>query len=190
MKSSASLKSMQSILVRPTMTLVWGLLFLAILPACCVAQTDLDDRFESDNKATSVRPSVLETKIGSFKKIPYKVTRSEIKQRKPEPIKSDDFGELNRNEWRDAAVLGKVESVYLTPDGKRLILNMGKDQRFCFKVVIDQLDFPKFGGTSAQRIGSLYRGKTVLASGLLYQYQNLPQIAVTLPYQLEVVSGK
>jgi hypothetical protein len=181
---------MKALFVTPLPMVLGLMLTLTSFPARCAAQLDTDDRFDSDNKSTSVHPSVLDRKIVSFKKIPYKITRSEVKKIKPEPIKSDDFGELNRNQWRDAAVLGKVDSVYLTPDGKKLILNLGKDHRFCFKAVIDEPDFPKFGTNSAQRIGAVYRGKTVLVNGLLYQYQNLPQIAVTLPYQLEVVAGK
>lgn len=168
----------------------WAFFFIVILPALGVAQDDLDDRFDSENKATSVRPSVFNGKIGSFQKIPYKITRSQIKRLKTKPIKSDDLSALNQNVSYHAAVLGRVESVYLPPDGKRLILNIGKDHRFCFKVVIDEQDFPKFGRSSARAIGSVYLRKVVLVNGLISQYQNLPQIAVTLPYQLEVVTGK
>ena len=169
---------------------VLALILMGSCSLSCAAQDDFDERFESENQANSVRSPVLVEKIGSFQKVPYKISRSQIKERKIEPIESDDLGELNRKELHDVAVLGKVDSVYITPDGKKLILNMGKDHRFCFKVVIDEQDFRKFGLNSAQRIGAIYRGKTVLVSGLIYQYQNLPQIAVTLPYQLEVVAGK
>jgi hypothetical protein len=149
------------------------------------------DHFESENEATSVREPVLNGKAsGSFKKIPYKITRTEVKQLLETPIDAADYSQLNRQHLHDARVLGKVESIHLVQNGKKLILNFGTDHRFCFKVVIDESNYEKFGYMSPKRIGAVYQNKTVLVSGLLTQHQNLPQVVVTLPYQLEVVSGK
>jgi hypothetical protein len=164
---------------------------LAFTAVAVAQEDDGRDQYESENQATKVREPVL-SKIGSlksFKPIPYRITRSELKELKPAPINADDFSQLNRLQMHDGAVLGKVESIHITQDGKKLILNFGKDHRFCFKVVIDESNYEKFGHKSPQRIGAVYQNKTVLVNGLISQHQNLPQIVVTLPYQLQVVSG-
>lgn len=168
-----------------------GLIVALVYTKSALAQDAPKDHFESENQSTKVREPVLAkiSSLKSFKKIPYKIPKADLKELQPTPISANDFSQLNQKRLHDGAVVGKVESVQLVQDGKKLLLNFGKDPRLCFKAVIDESDYEKFGHKNPQRIGTVYYNKTVLVSGLITQHQNMPQIVVTLPYQLEVVSG-
>lgn len=161
------------------LVLVWSTI------AAVLAQPD-EDRFESENTATSVRPPVLE-ETRPFD-VPFAIKRSELNE--ASVIPADDLPALSRLENHDVTVLGRVESVYIPREESLLILNFGSDHRNCFKAIIDRRNFYKFGTDDPRRIGRMYEKRMIAIDGLLSYHQRLPQIVVTLPHQLKVVSGR
>jgi len=166
-------------------TLLLGCFTWTLLLVPAAAQQD-DDRFESDNQATTVRSPVLD--LPAPFDVPFKIKRSELADLNP--IAAADLSALSRMENKDAMVLGRVESVYIPAGNNLLILNFGSDHRQCFKVVIDRRNFSKFGSDDPRRIGRIYDKKTVAVDGLVSYNQRLPQMVVTLPQQLKIVAGQ
>lgn len=160
-------------------------LLVLLAGGVAIAQQDVD-RFESDNKATSVRPPVLE-QTRPFN-VPFTIKRSELDE--SSIIATDNLSALSRLENHDVMVLGRVESVFIPSEGNLIVLNFGSDHRSCFKAVIDPRNFHKFGTDDPHRIGRMYENRTIALDGLLSYYQRLPQIVVTLPHQLKIVSGR
>ncbi len=163
---------------------LFALICLLGFPLVLMAQQRDEDSFDSDNKATEVRKPVPGAKLEMFK-VPYKIKLKDLEEKKA--IQFDDVSGLKSSLYKDALVTGKVESVFITKANDKAILNLGKDSRQCFKVVIDQDDFPKFGSSSPKRIEQLYRNKQIAVSGLLTEHNQLPQIMVSLPHQIEIV---
>jgi aspartyl/asparaginyl-tRNA synthetase len=92
--------------------------------------------------------------------------------------------------WQDAhQVVGKTAFV----SGKVVGVGASKTMRFIdfddrkparFQVVVNEKHWPAFSGDFA----SLYEGKLVRVRGLVTTYQERPQIQVTSPDQIEVLT--
>lgn len=152
-----------------------------------IAQKDLagDDRYFSDNTAQQVRPPVLQ-QPSEFPG-PLQVEMSDLQS--DFAVDSQDLSQLSKMISRDVLVVGKVESVFIPKGENKVILNFGSDFRNCFKAVIDQRDFEKWGTKDPQKIRKMFEGQYVAVDGLVTEFQRKPQIAVTLPHQLRMVKG-
>ena len=164
---------------------LFGIVPVLVLLPMLGAADPADDRFDSENKAQSVRPPVLAQ--GSAAKLPYTMTRADLTGQKT--VSAESLSTLNSMEGTDALVIGTVASVFVPKGGTKLILNLGRDYRKCFKVVIDIRDFPRWGTKKAEDIGKMYDKKPVAVGGVVSLYQGSPQILATLPSQITVISG-
>ena len=161
-------------------------LLITLVLACPPAARGQDDRYESDNTAQTVRSPVLD-KLPKFEGPP----RVAMKQLEGQAgVAARELPRIAALEGQDVLVLGKVESVFVLPAGNKLILNFGRDIRHCFKAVIDIRDYPKWGTVDAKRIARYYEGTNLAADGLVVQFQGNPQMLVSMPYQLRIVTGR
>ena len=151
------------------------------LPLCAV---HADDRFSSDNKAQVVRSPVLAEPI--VYDGPKKIQPTDLEGWKVR--RAGDLELLKSLIDMDALVMGKVESVFIPSSQNKVILNLGRDFRSCFKVVIDIRDFEKWGTSEPKEIGKMFDGLNIAVDGLVSLHQKLPQIVVTLPHQLRIIS--
>lgn len=145
-----------------------------------------DDRFESDNKAQTVRPPVLTE--GKKLDLPFRIKPEDLEGQTT--VRAENVRQIEREIGNDLLVVGTVDSVYVPKGGTKLILNFGKDFCNCFKVVIDDSDYRKWGTKQPDAIGKMYEGKRVAVGGLVSEFQKKPQIVVTLPHQLTVIEDK
>jgi hypothetical protein len=144
-----------------------------------------DDKYQSSNRAITVRPPVTEepTKYSGPERIEY----AKLQKGPLTPARNTE--QLAKSVGRDSNVIGKVESVFIPRGENLVILNFGRDTRNCFKVVINRRDFFKWGTDDPAVIGKMYENQNVAAEGLIVLYQEKPQIAATLPGQLKLVTG-
>ena len=149
-------------------------LFLALL----VPVYD-DNKFDSENKASGVRPPASDF----FISMKTKLTAKE----KPagETLNAEDVKKIAAKKDEEISVKGKVVEVFIPNSGTIAILNFGKDNKTCFKAVVFKSDFEKFDG-GAQGIKKKYSGKTVTVEGKVTIYKDAPQIAVKTPSQIKV----
>jgi hypothetical protein len=169
---------------RQRFRLLHGMIAVSLLLPRLGAADPADDRFDSENKAQSVRPPVLA--LGESAKLPYTMTRADLSGQKT--VSADSLRELTGLEGKDVLVTGTVASVYIPKGGTKLILNLGRDYRKCFKVVVDIRDFPRWGSKKAEDIGKMYDKKTVAVGGIISMYQGSPQILASLPSQITVIT--
>lgn len=162
-----------------------SLAFLLLAGSTLAAQSpSSDDKFDSENKAQTTRPkSVL--KDAQRPDLPYKMSPDDLKGQTVTP--ATDVKGLADRDGKDALVDGTVASTFVPKGNKMLLLNLGKDYKTCFKVLIDDGDFAKWGTKKPEEIAKMYEGKRVVVGGWVSLYQDLPQIRVTLPSQLSVV---
>ncbi|HMO12730.1 MAG TPA: hypothetical protein PKD64_15950 [Pirellulaceae bacterium] len=174
--------------IRPFVAIVAvTLLCLTSLQAVAWQENTIDeDRYTSLNKVRTVHKPALEAK--SPFNVPTRIRRNDLKN--VAIIPSEDLRQLIEQDGKDGAVLGPVASVYIPRGGNKVILNFGNDHRVCFKAVIDIRDFFKWGTEDPSKIASLYEGSIVVTDGLISIHQELPQILVTLPHQLKIVTGR
>jgi hypothetical protein len=144
-----------------------------------------DDRYLSDNTAQQVRPPVLQQprEFPGLLQVEMSDLQSDF------AVNSQDLSQLSQMISRDTLVIGKVETVFIPKGENKVILNFGSDFRNCFKAVIDQRDFEKWGTKDPQKIRKMFEGQYVAVDGLVTEFQRKPQIAVTLPHQLRMVKG-
>lgn len=135
-----------------------------------------DDKFLSENKASSIRPPASDF----FVSMPAR-TKAVVK----ETLSAEDVKKIEAKKDQEVAVKGKVHEVYLPSSGSIAILNFGKDHKKCFKAVIFKADFEKWDG-GAEGIKRKYQGKTVTVDGKVSMYQNAPQISVKTPSQFKI----
>ncbi len=159
-------------------------LFLAAVLALPAAADD--DRFDSENKAQTVRPPVLAG--GKPFAVPVTIAADDLDGQTTVP--AADVKAIAALEGKDALIVGTVASVYVPKGGTKLILNFGKDYKNAFKAVVDDGDYKKWGTKKAEDIGKMYDGKRVAVGGVVTLYQDKPQVLVTLPHQLSVIQGK
>jgi hypothetical protein len=162
-----------------------SLVLLLLIGSTLAAQSpSSDDKFDSENKAQTTRPkSVL--KDAQRPDLPYKMSPDDLKGQTVTP--AAEVKTLTGRDGKDALVDGTVASTFVPKGGKMLLLNLGKDYKNCFKVLIDDGDFAKWGTKKPEEIAKMYEGKRVVVGGWVSLYQDLPQIRVTLPSQLSVV---
>ncbi len=166
------------------------LLFLALaapLLAQSPASNSSDDKYDSENKAQTARPkSVLKEALRPD--LPFKLTPDDLQGQTVTP--ATDLKALTDREGKDVLVDGTVVSSFVPKGNRMLLLNLGKDYRKCFKVLISSSDFGKWGTKKPEEIAKMYEGKRVVVGGWVSLYQEQPQIAVTLPSQLLVVDAE
>lgn len=153
-----------------------ALLFPMLATLIIAAQPFDDDKINSENKASGVRPPPKDYFISM---------QSKNKQSEKEVLNADDVKKIEAKKDEDVIVKGTVTEVYLPKSGTIAILNFGKDIKKCFKAVVFKADFDKWDG-GAEGIKKKYQGKTVTVEGKVSMYQNAPQIAVKTPSQFKV----
>ena len=152
-------------------------LMLTLLATLVVAVQPVDDdKYTSENKASSVRPPAKDYFISM---------QSRNKPAEKEVLSADDVKKIEAKKDEEVSVKGTVNEVFLPKSGSIAILNFGKDSKKCFKAVIFKGDFDKWEG-GAEGIKKKYQGKTVTVEGKVSVYQNAPQIAVKTPSQFKV----
>jgi hypothetical protein len=138
-----------------------------------------DEKFVSENKAKSVRPSTR-----AAAKTAVKEKEAEPKKVAGEPLSADKVEEIAALKGKEAAVRGKVHQVFVPNSGAFAILNFGPDYKTCFQVKIDSRNFEKFEGIDS--IKKNFAGKEVTVEGTVTLYRKLPQIVVTVPSQIKM----
>ncbi len=133
-----------------------------------------DNKYSSENLATSVRPPAADYLRTTMPKSADK-----------EVLSADDVKKIEEKKDKEVSVKGTVNEVFLPKSGSIAILNFGKDNKKCFKAVVFKSDFEKFEG-GAEGIKKKYTGKTVTVEGKVSMYQGTPQIAVKTPSQFKV----
>lgn len=158
-------------------------LFLAFTTVLAGAD---DNKFESENKSQSVRPPVL----AGGKPFAVPITIREADLDGQTVILAAEVKKLTDLQGKDVLVVGTVASTYIPKGNTKVILNFGKDFRNCFKAVIDDGDYKKWGTKDATAIAKLYDGKKIAVGGVVSLYQEKPQVLATLPHQLSVIGEK
>ncbi|MGL6095621.1 MAG: hypothetical protein ACRC7O_07485 [Fimbriiglobus sp.] len=163
-------------------------LFLAALLALALPAAADDDRFDSENKAQTVRPPVLAG--GKPFTVPFTIAAADLDGQTT--VAASNVKAITELEGKDALIVGTVVKAFVPKGGTKVILNFGKDYKTCFNAVIDDADYKKWGKKkeSAEEIGKMYAGKRVAVGGVVSRYQDNPQVLVTLPHQLSVIDGK
>lgn len=161
-----------------------SLLLLGLATSVLAAADSPDDKFDSENKSQTVRrKSVL--KESQKPDLPYTASAAAFAGQTLVP--ATDVKKLIGLDGHDVLVDGTVGSTFIPKGNKLLILNVGKDYKTCFKVVIDDGDFSKWGTKKPELIGKMYEGKRIVVSGWVSLYQDLPQVRTALPSQIQVV---
>jgi hypothetical protein len=162
------------------------LLFIGFATACCLSPAIGDDtKYESSNQAQSVRSPVLD-ELPDYSG-PERIEYSKLS--KQQLLAARNLDQIAKMVGKDATVIGKVESVFIPRGENKVILNFGRDIRNCFKAVIDRRDFFKWATDDPAVIAKMYENQNVAVDGLVVLFQEKPQIAVTLPGQLKLVTG-
>jgi hypothetical protein len=164
--------------MRWTVVLVVGVL---------IAAGPEDDKFVSENKATSVRPPLPRAnKPGTpVAKAPRPAAAEKPADTDTKAINADDVKAVAALEGKEAKVRGTVHSTFSPPSDKLLILNLGKNFRQCVKVSISSRSFAKWDG-GKDGIERMYKGKTITVEGPVKLFNKLPEITVNLPSQIQV----
>jgi hypothetical protein len=130
----------------------------AVLPG---REASSDEEYDSENKASSVRPS----------------PRNRV-------LEASDVRGIATAEGKKVTVKGKVHSVYLSRTKKVLKLNLGPNYRTCFTVAIFSESFIRWnGGTDGIRRS--YDGRTIAVTGEVKLYQGQPEIIVRGPADIK-----
>ncbi len=137
-----------------------------------------DDKFDSENKASGIRPPAADFFISTL-------TKSKPASTAKEEFNAEDVKKIEEMKDKEIIVKGKVTEVFIPKSGSIAILNFGKDTKKCFKAVVFKGDFEKFEG-GAEGIKKKYSGKTVTVEGKVSIYQNAPQIAMKTPSQIKI----
>lgn len=170
---------------------------LLLLSALLLPVSFDDDTIKSENNAKSLRKldgtfTTFDTKskkssaapAADDKDKPKDQDKDKDKESEGKTYKADQVDELKKAEGKQTSVKGKVVEVFVPNSGSLAIMNFGKDNKKCFKVVIRKKDFEKFGGI--EDIKKKYAGKEVTVDGKVTMYQSLPQIELTVPSQIKV----
>ena len=102
-------------------------------------------------------------------------------------IKANDLNELIKNDGEFVTVTGLVESTLIAKSGKVRFLNLGKNYRTAFTVVIFTGDLDKF----TSKIGEptqYYKNKKITVNGRIKIYKGKPEIIANSPDQITIVS--
>lgn len=151
---------------------------LSLAALCFLVMPVMDDnKIDSENKASSIRPPAADYFISMKTKL--------VAKSKGDELNADDVKKIEAKKDEEVTVKGKVYEVFIPSSGSIAILNFGKDSKKCFKAVVFKGDFEKFDG-GAQGIKKKYTGKTVTVEGKVSIYKDAPQIAVKTPSQLKV----
>lgn len=154
-------------------------LTLTLLASILIAaQPPEDDKFDSENKASSIRPPAADFFISTL-------TKSKPASTAKEEFSAENVKKIEEMKDKEISVKGKVFEVFIPKSGSIAILNFGKDNKKCFKAVVFKGDFEKFDG-GAEGIKKKYTGKTVTVEGKVSMYQNTPQIALKTPSQIKI----
>ena len=107
--------------------------------------------------------------------------------KKLETIDALEVDALTKNEGKWVRVKGKIHSTHMAQSGKAFTLNVGPNWKTCFKAVVFQGDFDKWKN-EADGIKAGYEGKLVVIEGKIKIYKGSPEIVVSTPSQIEVVT--
>ena len=102
-------------------------------------------------------------------------------------IKANDLNELIKNDGEFVTVTGLVESTLIAKSGKVRFLNLGKNYRTAFTVVIFTGDRDKF----TSKIGEptqYSKNKKITVNGRIKIYKGKPEIIANSPDQITIVS--
>lgn len=114
--------------------------------------------------------------------LPIKIDRVELSKLKF--VRADNPQAIASAVGKDTLVGGKVHSFDVPKSGDLVILNLGPNPKNCFKVVVFQPDFDGFGKKEALGFGAMFKGKNVLAGGIIAIHKGMPQIVACAPSQL------
>jgi len=102
-------------------------------------------------------------------------------------LKAAEVEEQKKLVGKTVKVTGKVTKVYKPESGNVVVLNFGKDIKVCFKVAINKRDYGNWeGGVPA--IEKMYADKTLAVTGKMVLYKDAPEIVVSKPSEIEVVT--
>jgi hypothetical protein len=137
-------------------------LSVLLLGAAVAGAAAPPDEYESENKATTVRPAA----------------RGEV-------LDASDVKAVAAAEGKKVTVRGKVHEVHLSRTKKVLKLNFGPDFRTCFTGVIFAGSFSAWdGGTDGIR--RAYQGRTVTLNGEVKMYGGLPEMIIRGPQDVQI----
>lgn len=160
---------------------------LTLLPLA--SPQDLDQRISSENVAKTAKTDPLYLSDGFSRyaprvKKPLEISAAEVKELAP--LNALDVRGIAKREGEVVKVAGYVDSTYIPRGKSPIMLNMGEDHRSCFKVVIFNRAYDRWEGNE-EAIAGMYEKQAVVVDGIVAIYNDLPQIVVTLPSEIQVI---
>ncbi len=103
-----------------------------------------------------------------------------------EEIDARNLNEIRQHEGEFTTVVGLVESTHIAKSGKVRFLNLGKDYREAFTVVIFTGDLSKFTSTIGEPT-DYYMNKKIKVKGRIKIYKGKPEIIASSPEQITII---